>query len=82
VGQPVGVHEVIAIFAGELTKTPTYFVRPVYYGGPVDGLVGWLVEPDRLGERQEYAGGSYQFRGFRMSCPTRADAVYEWEVAT
>lgn len=70
-----------AIFAGELTQTPTFFVRPVYYGGPVDGLVGWLVEVDRLRDRQEYLHGCYVFRGYRRSCPTRADAVYEWEAS-
>lgn len=69
------------IFAGDLTQSSTYFVRPVYYGGPVDGLVGWLIEVDRLRDRQAYLHGHYVFRGFRLSCPTRADAVYEWEAS-
>jgi hypothetical protein len=71
------------IFAGDLTQSPTYFVRPVYYGGPVDGLVGWLIEVDRLRDRQAYLHGHYVFRGYRHSehkCGA-ADAVYEWEAS-
>lgn len=68
-----------AIFYGSLTQTPTFFVRPVYYGGPMDGLVGYLIEADRAKGAQAYLRGNYVLRGYRYSCPTAAEAVYEWE---
>lgn len=72
-----------SLFAGELTQQPTFFVRPIYYGGPLDGLIGWLIEVDRLRDRQSHMHGHYVFRGYRHSwhqCGA-ADAVYEWEVS-
>jgi hypothetical protein len=64
----------------DLHPQPSFFVRPVFYGGPLDGWAGLLVEGDRVRGSVKHRGGTYSLQGFKS--PTgdyeADDAVYEW----
>jgi hypothetical protein len=69
-----------------LHPKPTFFVAPVFYGGPIDGLRLYLVEGDTIRGTIKHRGGAYSLQGFRATgtddAPGADEAVYEWEVST
>ena len=63
-----------------LSPTPSYFVVPAFFGGPMDGGTWVLVESVRVPGTIKHIGGHYSLQGFLKSeMQAEADrAVYEW----
>ena len=62
-----------------MSATPTYFVQPVYIGGPHDGHRGVVTTPDRLRRFIDFGvRGAYRLDGCRAG---GREAVYRWEAA-
>ena len=70
-----------------LSRTTTsYIVRPVFYGGPLDGAIELPVKTDELLGKIRAKAGSYEMVGF--TCSVQDDdpmkefsmdlAVYQW----